>query len=63
MTRKDYVRIAAALRASKPTMLHEHATYTWRMTCERIAGALYDDNHRFKIDVFYTACGYDRPRG
>ena len=66
MTRKDYILIAGALCATKPTagasiagdlshdlaMAHQHAA-----TSHRIADALARDNSRFNRALFLAACG------
>ena len=53
MTRKDYVAIAAALKA-----VREQATIpSWQSCCECIAATMAADNPRFDRARFLKACG------
>jgi len=59
MTRKDYVRIAQALKMSRP-QVHEgrNIEYSrWFQSVLRLADALQDDNPRFNRSRFYVAAG------
>ena len=56
MTKKDYVKIAAALRCTRndyplaePDILDS--------VCQRLATVLKDDNPKFDRAKFYKACG------
>lgn len=51
MTRKDFERLARALKA---VVTHDH---TWVMTVANIAHELKLENERFKHVVFMKACG------
>jgi hypothetical protein len=74
MTRKDYVRLAAALawarpnegKASQYKPAEQRARMAaWRITVECIATELKKDNERFDHVRFANACGYvfsDRPQ-
>jgi polysaccharide pyruvyl transferase WcaK-like protein len=52
MTRKDYVLIAAALKAACPTV-----NVTYRACVDSIANALGLENARFDRERFLKACG------
>ena len=57
MTRKDYIVIAAALKAARaqcngPAQFAQHA-----IDCNRIGDVLAHDNDRFNMHRFMTACG------
>jgi hypothetical protein len=59
MTRKDYVRLATALKAAKPAEHWDVCTHEqWHSDCHRIAQALGEDNPRFDYQRFYDACGW-----
>lgn len=53
MTRKDYVLIAAAIRAADDGMCH----ITIRHLANELAAALAEDNPRFDRERFLIACG------
>ena len=57
MTRKDYILIAAALKAAhnSPATVDGHRCIY--LAAERIADALASDNPRFDIARFLKACG------
>ena len=55
MSRKDYIRIAAALRAVRPE--HSVAHAQWLRDVNVIANALTDDNPRFDRARFESAAG------
>ena len=58
MTEKDYIAIAAALSATRPTLdntLREISQ--WTRTRDALADVLADDNPRFDRDQFEHACG------
>lgn len=67
MTRKDYVRIAAALKVEhdiiedtsyrRDEKAHEWFLSGWEVTVRSIAGALASDNPRFDRERFYRAAG------
>lgn len=67
MTRKDYVRIAAALKAQRDNIedtsyrrnakAHEWFVAGWEVTARSVADALQADNPRFDRDRFYRAAG------
>ena len=64
MTRKDYVRLAAALKAARPEHVpggdwsaEQIATGVWARTVDSVMGALADDNPRFDRQRFMAACG------
>lgn len=70
MTRKDFVVVAAALKASHPGALHpaaniearnayNYACDQWRRTCRAVAGALVNTNARFDSERFLAACGVE----
>ena len=63
MTKKDYIKLAQALKDSKPTAADEPNTYfmrqTWNYTVHKIVQVLADDNPRFDATRFYAACGMD----
>ena len=63
MTRKDYVRLAEALRATRPTAGNggeEYRALQWSRDILAVAYALRDDNSRFDLNRFETACGVER---
>lgn len=58
MTRKDYIRIARALRESKPThAARPNARSTWSRVARALAAELRDDNPHFAPARFYDAAG------
>lgn len=62
MTKKDYARIAQALKDNKPEFsagLRDILIQSWNNTVETIAMTLQQDNPRFDRNHFLTACGYD----
>lgn len=68
MTRKDYVKIAAALAEQRSNIettsyrrsdeAHEWFLAGWEVTARAIAEALQADNPRFDHDRFRRAAGY-----
>jgi len=60
MTRKDYVRIAAAIAASRPVEVSGHRG-EWRAAlfcvASKLGTELAADNPRFDYERFMTACG------
>lgn len=70
MTRKDYVRIAAALKAQRDNIedtayrrsedAHEWFVSGWEVTTRSIADALAADNPRFDRERFFRAAGLGR---
>lgn len=61
MTRKDYVALAAALKAAMPSgELAFHREFKqWMHDCKHVADALQRDNARFDRERFLTACGIE----
>lgn len=59
MTRKDYILIAAALKASRPADLYgnDTARKTWYATVSELSLSLARDNARFDATRFFDACG------
>jgi hypothetical protein len=65
MTRRDYVRIAAALRSARPIdeprnggdLMAIGARAAWLTAVEHVALALAQDNPRFDRARFYAAAG------
>ncbi len=57
MTRKDYERLAAALKASKPLAEDAAQQHGWRLACHAVSNALADENTRFDSARFLLACG------
>lgn len=58
MTRKDYIALAAALKAQQPASTwcsDKHAQYT--LDVRGVAEALANDNPRFNYGRFYEAAG------
>ncbi len=56
MTQKDYVRLAAALLASRPPYHLTAALAAWGETVRAIADTLAEDNPRFNREKFYASC-------
>jgi hypothetical protein len=66
MTKKDYERIATALRYVKPTsplgtpkhhkIVLESMSKQWVWTVEELAATLLQNNPRFNREKFYAAC-------
>jgi len=59
MTRKDYVRIAAALNYSKPPSNEAVLVAWWVRSVHALADVLQADNPRFNRHRFLVACGFD----
>jgi len=65
MSRKDYTKLAQALKDSKPANINmlEDSAYValkqWNITCENMAFMLAQNNPRFNREKFLTACGYN----
>lgn len=63
MTRRDYVKLAAALAVTAPNgdyrnaSAAEAATETWRYTVHAVADVLQADNPRFNRAKFLVAAG------
>jgi len=60
MTRKDYIGLAEALRATKPhPKYHEHGDKQsqWRADCYAVAGYLGACSSAFDRALFLTNCG------
>lgn len=58
MTKKDYVVLAAGLKAEKPGANWEANKYIqWRLDVQAVAKVCQWDNPRFNRDRFYAACG------
>ena len=72
MSKKDYIKLAQALKDSKPEVLEEddfntfdyaysvsvHKMAQWNQNVENICHVLESDNPRFIPSRFYIACGY-----
>lgn len=59
MTKKDYVKLAAALKQTRP-LANEVSTETsnaWKETVDAIVSVLRNDNDRFNAKRFYQAVG------
>jgi hypothetical protein len=54
MSKKDYKRIASALKTWRPS--EETEQRLWFSIAEEIAGVLKEDNPRFDYARFYKAC-------
>jgi hypothetical protein len=70
MTKRDFVQIAAALLAARPTKyadddtglsetIFKAETVGWGQCCLRIADALKQVNPRFDRERFLSACGME----
>jgi hypothetical protein len=61
MTRKDYVRLATAMRDTRiaESGIGGDSTTTWRLLLRNVSDALLADNSRFKRDRFEAACYAD----
>ena len=64
MTKKDYIKLAQALKDSRPSMLQHGPNYyngviqTWNEVVEHLAATLQFDNPQFNRARFLHACGY-----
>ena len=61
MTKKDYIKLAQALKDSRPDFspnLRQVKIEVWRNTVEHLAQTLQFDNPQFNRDRFLHACGY-----
>lgn len=63
MSRKDYIRLAEALRDAMPTgdQASTDAMVQWIRDCKSIASSLAEDNARFSRQRFLDACGVKSP--
>ena len=60
MTRKDYIRLAAALLRTRPNPADEPVLFSaWQRTVRAIARTLQEDNYHFRFATFYEACEYE----
>jgi len=57
MTRKDYERIAAAVKAERDMQSHEAGRVAVDNVAERLAATLNDESYRFDVYKFLKACG------
>ena len=58
MTRKDYILIADALKASRPEPHWDpNKESQWCVTFNRLVDRLVEDNPRFDLKIFKEACG------
>lgn len=58
MTRKDYIKLAGALKAERPGENWDaNKRVQWDQDVKAIARVLESDNKLFKTDVFTAACG------
>lgn len=64
MTRKDYVALAAALRAARPPVIpgtnvitSEIARKVWYDCCTEVASVCAEGNPRFEASRFFDGCG------
>jgi len=59
MTKKDYVKLAAALAYNRPTAvgLFSAGMYAWRRIVNDLADVCQSDNPRFNRGRFLVACG------
>lgn len=58
MTRKDYVKLAAALASVRPVGVPNYPKfYRWDLVVAAIGDTLADDNPRFDRARFVEACG------
>ena len=57
MTKKDYTRLAGALRFARPTDPESSAYEQWLNNVVALGNVLYDENHSFNSLTFYEACG------
>ena len=64
MTKKDYMKLAQALKDSKPTDMQLQADnsnialHEWHIVINHVSLVLEHDNPRFDRDRFLAACGY-----
>jgi hypothetical protein len=61
MTRKDYIRIAAALQHVRVSYRAPGETRALDCCVLALADALEQDNPLFKRERFLKACGYSKP--
>jgi len=59
MTKKDYVKLARALKKAKDTQRLFPHTDVWACCVRYITEELRYDNPRFDKGKFLTACGYE----
>jgi hypothetical protein len=58
VTKKDYIALAAALRAVQPSLPNDCiAGLQYRRDVQAVATALRSDNPKFNQDRFFAACG------
>lgn len=58
LTKKDYIKIAAAFKSEKPGLnWSANKTVQWELDVKAIVRVLAADNDRFDTDRFLTACG------
>lgn len=57
MTKRDYIKLAAALRSAEPTW--NEARGQWLKDIGAVAAVLGDDNPRFDLARFFEACTGD----
>ena len=57
MTRKDYVKFAAMLKAMRADTATYLAEEMVNVVCANTADIFAEDNPRFDHDRFFTACG------
>lgn len=58
MTRKDYVKLAGALKAERPGLNWDaNKRVQWDLDVKAVARVLASANDRFDHDVFIAACG------
>ena len=65
MTKKDYIKIAGAIKEAREDMKESEGTYSSvavtvvDIVAEKIAGVLIDNNERFDYVKFHRACGIE----
>lgn len=57
MTRRDYIKLSAAMKESKPSEPKGAAYHQWVHSITKLADALHYDNPRFDYARFIGACG------
>jgi hypothetical protein len=58
LTKKDYIKIAAAFKAERPgDNWDPNKRVQWELDIKAITGVLAGDNSRFDTDRFLLACG------